>query len=148
MRGKKMGRCVAGWEEWDKPCEGNLDVLLIDGEAQVEEFELAVVSVEHVTTSGAVLTGTSYVLSEAVENGAFLGIAFGVVSVGVSDVALQRRDPVDLVGGLKRHRDHRRLGHGFESSAPKNPLPCTALPTALFYSNPALSVCVWVRRPS
>lgn len=48
------------------PCKRDLDVLLVDGEAQVEQFKLAVVSVEQIPPGSAVLPGTSHVLPEAV----------------------------------------------------------------------------------
>lgn len=85
--------------------------MLVDGEPQVEELELAVVPVEHVATRRAVLAGAAHVLSQAVQGGALLGIALRIVSIGISDVFLEWRDPVDLVCALERHRDHGRLRH-------------------------------------
>lgn len=41
-------------------------MLLVDGEAQIKQFKLAVVSVEQIPPSRAVLPGTSHVLPEAV----------------------------------------------------------------------------------
>lgn len=41
-------------------------MLLVDGEAQVEQFKLAVVSVEQIPSRSAVFPGTSHVLPEAV----------------------------------------------------------------------------------
>lgn len=48
------------------PCERDLDVLLVDGEAQIKQFKLAVVSIEQIPPSRTVLPGTSHVLPEAV----------------------------------------------------------------------------------
>lgn len=93
------------------PCKRYLDVLLIDGKAQVEELELAVVSVQQVPASGAVLAGAPHVLPEAVQSGALLCISLRVVAIRILYVVLQRMHPVDLVGGLKRHRYHGHLGH-------------------------------------
>lgn len=93
------------------PCKRDLDVLFVDGEAQVEQFKLAIVSVEQIPPSGAVFPGTPHVLPEAVQGGAFLSISLGIVAIGVLYVVFQRMYPVDLVGGLERHRYHGNLGH-------------------------------------
>lgn len=95
----------------DVPGEGDLDVLLINREAQVEQFQLAIVSVEKVPSGSAVLACTSHVLPEAVQGGALLGIPFWIVAIGVPDVVLERVYPVDLVGGLEWHGDHGNLRH-------------------------------------
>jgi hypothetical protein len=94
------------------PGKGDLDVLLVNGEAQVQQLELAVVAVQQVPARGAVLSGAPHVLAQAVEGGALLGIALGVVAIGIPDVGLERCYPVYLVGGLERHREHRCLRHG------------------------------------
>lgn len=87
-------------------------MLLVDGEAKIQELELAIVSIQQVSASGALFPSTPHILAQAVECCAFFGIPLGIVSKGISDVSLQRGDPVDLVGGLQRHRDHGRLRHG------------------------------------
>lgn len=81
-------------------------MLLINGEAQVEELKLAIVSVEHIPSRSTVLAGPPHVLPQAVERRTFLGITLRVVAIGIADVSLEWRDPVDLVGGLERHGDH------------------------------------------
>lgn len=86
-------------------------MLLVNGKAQVEQLELAIVSVEEVPSSGAVLAGTSHVLPEAVQSGAFLGVSLRVVAICILYVVFEGMHPVDLVGGLERHRDHGHLGH-------------------------------------
>lgn len=86
-------------------------MLLVDGKAQVEQLKLAIVAVEHIPTRSAFLAGTAHVLAKSVEGLALFGIALRVVTVGVADVALERRDPIDFVGGLDRHRNHGGLGH-------------------------------------
>lgn len=48
------------------PCEGDLDVLLIDRKAQVEQLQLSIISVEQVPSGSAVLACTSHVLPETV----------------------------------------------------------------------------------
>lgn len=48
------------------PRERDLDVLLVDGKAQVEQFKLAIVSIEQIPPGRAVLPGTPHVLPEAV----------------------------------------------------------------------------------
>lgn len=93
------------------PCKANLDVLLVHREAQVEQLQLSIVSVEKVPPGGAVLARTSHVLPEAVEGGAFLGVPLWIVAIGVLDVVFEGMYPVDLVGGLERHGDHGNLGH-------------------------------------
>lgn len=98
-------------EEASAPGEGDLDVLLVDGEAQVEQLKLAVVSVEEIPSSSAVLSCASHVLAEAIQRGALLGISLRVVAVGVLYVVFQGVYPIDLVGSLERHRDHGDLGH-------------------------------------
>ena len=82
-------------------------MLLVDGEPQIEELKLAIVSIEHIPARGALLASTTHILAEAVEGGALLGIALGVIAVGITNIGLQGRHPVDLVGGLEGHRDHR-----------------------------------------
>lgn len=41
---------VCRWAWTGLPCEGDFDVLFVNGKAQVEQLELAVVAVEHVPT--------------------------------------------------------------------------------------------------
>lgn len=103
QRSNKDGLCA--------PCERDLDVLLIDGKPEVEQFKLSIVSVKEISASGAVLSCTSHVLPEAIQGGAFLGIPFGVIAIGVLDVMLEWMYPVDLVGGLEWHRYHGDLRH-------------------------------------
>lgn len=86
-------------------------MLLIDGEAQVKKLELTVVAVKHVPARGALLASAADILPHAVEGGALLGIALRVIAIAVADVGLEGADPVNLVGGLERHREHGRLGH-------------------------------------
>lgn len=93
------------------PSKRYLDVLLVDGEAQVQELELAVVAVEHIAARGAALAGAAHVLPQAVESRTLLGVALGVIAIRVADVGLEGVDPVDFVGGLEWHRDHWRLRH-------------------------------------
>jgi hypothetical protein len=92
-----------------EPGEADLDVVLVDGEAQVQQLELAVVSVQQITPRGAVLAGAPHVLPQPVQRRAFLRVALGVVAIGRADVALQRGDPVNLARLLHRHRDHGHL---------------------------------------
>jgi len=95
------------------PCEADLDVVLVDGESQVEQFQLSVVSVQQIPTSRAILARASHVLAQPVQGRAFLGIALWVVAICGAYVALQRGYPVDLAGLLQRHGNHGRLGrHG------------------------------------
>lgn len=93
------------------PGEGDLDVLFVDREAQVEQLKLAVVSVEEIPPGSAILACTSHVLAEAIQRGALLGISLWVVAVGVLYVVFQGVYPIDLVGSLERHGDHGDLGH-------------------------------------
>lgn len=86
-------------------------MLLVNGEAQVEQLELTIVSVEKVPSGRTVLACTSHILAEAVEGGAFFGVPLRVVAVGVLDVVFQGMYPVNLVGGLEWHGDHGNLGH-------------------------------------
>lgn len=112
--GETLAACQPGpGHAWinHTPCERDLDVLFIDGEAQVEQLELAIISVEQVPPGGAVFAGASHILPEAVQGGAFLSISLGIVTIGVLYVVFQRVYPVDLVGGLERHRYHGDLGH-------------------------------------
>ena len=84
-------------------------MVLIDGKSQVQELQLAVVAVEQVSAGGAVLARAPHVLSQAVQGGALLGVALRVVAVRLSDVGLERLDPVDLVGLLQRTAYHGSL---------------------------------------
>ena len=85
------------------PGEGDLDVVLVDGEPEVQQLQLAVVAVQQVSAGGAVLASASHVLAQAVEGRALVGIALWIVAVRGSYVALERLHPVDLVGLLQRH---------------------------------------------
>ncbi len=86
-------------------------MLLVDREPQVQQLELAIVPVQEISPCGAVLPSPPHVLPEAVEGGALFSIPLRVVAVRVLDVGLERGDPVNLVGGLERHREHGRLRH-------------------------------------
>jgi len=73
VKASNLGETLAAWPRDfaraspdNAPCERDLDVLFVDGEAQVEQFKLAVVSVEQIPPSGAVFPGTPHVLPEAV----------------------------------------------------------------------------------
>lgn len=78
-------------------------MLFINGEAQIQKLKLAIVSVEHIPSRNTVIASSPGVLPQAVESSALLCVAFGVIAVGIADVGLERRNPVDLVGGLERH---------------------------------------------
>lgn len=86
-------------------------MLLIDGEPQVQQLQLAVVPVQHVPPRSAIPPSAPHVLAQAVEGGALLGVPLGVIAVRVLDVVLQRGDPVDLVRRLHRRGYHGRLRH-------------------------------------
>ena len=86
-------------------------MLLVHGEPQVQQLQLAVVAVEEISAGGTVLARSPHVLPQTAEGCALLGISLRVVAVRVLDVVLERPDPVDLVGGLERHRDHGHLRH-------------------------------------
>ena len=86
-------------------------MLLINREAQVQQLELAIVSVEQVSPGRAVLAGTPHVLPEAVERSALLCISLGIVAICILYVVFQGMDPVDFVGSLQRHRYHGHLSH-------------------------------------
>lgn len=66
LRGCQQLRDGKGDSKTDAPCEGDLDVLLVYRKAQVEQLQLAIVSVKKVPSSSAVLACTSHVLPEAV----------------------------------------------------------------------------------
>lgn len=84
----------------DVPRKRNSDVVLIDGESEVKELQLAVVSIQQVATGSTVLPCTSHVLAQPVESDAFLVVSFGIFTIGLPDVILKGLDPVDLVGLL------------------------------------------------
>lgn len=97
----------------DVPSEGDLDVVLVDGEPEVEELQLAIVAIQQVPPRGAVLARAPHVLTQAVQGGTLVGVALRVVAVRLADVGLERLYPVDLVGLLQGHRDHGYEGrHG------------------------------------
>lgn len=102
------------------PCERYLDVLLVDGKAQVEQLQLAIIPVQQIPPGGAVFASAPHVLSQPIEGSAFFGIPFGIVSICVADISLERRDPVNLVCSLERHGQHGRLRHGGRILASKN----------------------------
>ncbi len=95
-------------------------MLLVDGKAQVQQFKLPIVAIEKISAGRAVLASTPHVLAQAVERGTLLGVPLGVIAVCVLDVVLQRRDPVDLVCGLQRHRQHRHLRHLARVAEPRS----------------------------
>lgn len=81
-------------------------MVLVDGKPQVQQLQLAVVSIEQVSPRSTVLAGPSHVLTQTVQGGAFFGIAFWVITVGCADVGLEGVDPVDFVGLLERDGYH------------------------------------------
>lgn len=87
-------------------------MLFVDGESQVEQLELSVVTIEEIPAGSAVLSGPAHVLAEAVEGRALFGISLWVVAISIADVGFEGGDPVNLVCGLERHRYHRCLRHG------------------------------------
>lgn len=86
-------------------------MLLIDRKAQIEQLQLAIVSVKKVPSGCAVLACTSHVLPEAVQGGAFLCVSLWIIAIGIANVVFEGMYPVDLVGGLERHGDHGNLRH-------------------------------------
>lgn len=86
-------------------------MLLVNREPQVEQLQLAIVTIEHVPPCGTLLPSTTYILPQTVESNTLLGIALRIIAIGILNIALERRHPVNLVGGLERHRDHGRLRH-------------------------------------
>jgi hypothetical protein len=93
------------------PSKRDLDVVLVHRESQIEQFELAIVSVQQVSARGAVLAGASHVLAQPVKHTTFFRVALRIVAICVAYVGLERRNPVDLVGLLERTRQHGRLSH-------------------------------------
>lgn len=89
------------------PCERDLDVVLIHREPQIQQLQLAIVTVQQIATGSAVLASSSHILAEAVEGRTFLTVSLGVFPIGLSDVILEGLDPIDLVGLLERAREHR-----------------------------------------
>lgn len=97
----------------DVPCEADLDMILVHGESQIQQFKLAIVSVQQVSPGCAVLARASHILPQAVQGAAFLRVALRIIAISRSDIALERGYPIDLVGLLERDRDHGYLGrHG------------------------------------
>lgn len=86
-------------------------MVLVDGEPQVQQLQLPVVSIEEVAAGGAVLARAPHVLAQPIEGGTLLVEALRIVPVGIADVVLERADPVDLGGLLERARYHGRLHH-------------------------------------
>ena len=93
------------------PGKRDRDVALVDGKAQIQQLQLTVITIEQISSSSAVLAGSSHVLAQAVEGGAFVGISLGLVAVRGADVLLERCYPINLVGRLERTRQHRCLHH-------------------------------------
>lgn len=91
----------------DVPGEGNLDVVLINRESQIQQLQLTIVPIQQVAPGSTILPSPSHVLSQTVESRTFLTVALGVLAIGLSDVILEGLDPVDLVGLLQRTREHR-----------------------------------------
>ena len=81
-------------------------MVLVDGEAQVQQFQLAIVSIQQISPRSTVLASASHVLPQPIQRGTLLSISFRVIAIGSAYVALERIDPIDLVGLLQRDRDH------------------------------------------
>lgn len=81
-------------------------MVLIDGEAEVQQLQLAVVTIEQVTSSSTILASASHILSKPVECCTFLAITLGVLAISLPDVILEGLDPIDLVGLLQRAGKH------------------------------------------
>ena len=93
------------------PCKGDLDVILVNRESEVQQLQLSVVTIQQVTTGSAILPSASHVLPKAVEGRAFLTVALGILAICLPDVLLEGLDPIDFVCLLQRAREHRRLNH-------------------------------------
>lgn len=102
-----------------EPGELHLDMILVHGKAQVEELELAVISIQQIPSRRAVLSGPSHVLPKSVERGTFFRVPLGVITIAGANVRLQRSDPIDFTRLLQRRRDHGGLcrGHVCDSEA-------------------------------
>lgn len=86
-------------------------MVVVDREPEVQQLQLTVVSIQQITTDSAVFPYTPHILTKPVESRAFLTVLFGVFAMTLSNVILERLDPINLVGLLQRTREHRRLSH-------------------------------------
>jgi hypothetical protein len=86
-------------------------MILIDGESEIQELQLAVVPVQQIPARRAIFSRAPHVLAQAIQHGAFIGIAFGVIAVAVADVVLERGYPVNLVCLLEGAGQHGSLSH-------------------------------------
>lgn len=72
-------------------------MILVYGKAEVQKLQLTIVSVEKISSSRTVAAGATHILSQAIESRAFFCISLRIVSIGGSDVILERLIPVDLI---------------------------------------------------
>lgn len=86
-------------------------MVLIDRKTEVQQFQLSIISIEQISSSGTVLSGTSHILAQPIQRGAFLRISLRIVAIGLSDIGLERLNPIDFAGLLEGRRYHRRLHH-------------------------------------
>ena len=82
-------------------------MVLIDREAEIQELQLSVVSIQEVASSGTILPCTSHILSQAIQCCTFLTVALRVLAIGLPNVILEGLDPINLIGLLQRTREHR-----------------------------------------
>jgi len=79
------------------PGERYLDVVLIHRESEVQELKLAVISVEKVPPSGAVLPSASHILSKSVQGRALLRVPFRIIAICLSDIGFEGLYPVYFI---------------------------------------------------
>lgn len=84
------------------PCERDLDMVLINGKPEIQQFQLAIISIQQVASSSAILACASHILAQPVEGCALFAISLGIITVDRPDVVLERANPIDLVRLLQR----------------------------------------------
>ncbi len=92
-------------------------MILVNGEPQIQQLKLAIISIQQVSSGGAVGACSSHVLAQAVEGCAFLMVFVWVVAICHADVAFERSYPVDLTRLLEGTRQHGSLHHDRSGAA-------------------------------
>jgi predicted lipid carrier protein YhbT len=80
-------------------------MVLVHRESQVQQFQLSVISVKQIPSSSTILACPAHVLPQPVQRCALLCILLWIISICLSDILLQRLDPVYLVGLLEGSAD-------------------------------------------
>jgi hypothetical protein len=71
-----------------RPCKRDLNMILIHGKPEIQQLQLAIVSVQEISSCRTVIASAPHILSQTIESGTFFCVSFRVISIGGPDVGL------------------------------------------------------------